>query len=174
MFSFYLFVQGWPSSNNTWEIATSLSCPDILKKYQSKQKNELQSPKTPTSAKSDKPKAGKKSKTPTKKSKTTNKKSKSPSKSAKASKASKSKKKIEEDEDNDADDQDWEVEKIIDVRYNDDGTKEFQIRWKGCDSSQDTWEPEDNVNSPDLINQFMNKTDDTDDVVPPKKKSRKA
>jgi len=69
--------------------------------------------------------------------------------------------------------QDWEVEKITDVRYNDDGSKDFLIRWKGCDSSQDTWEPENNVNSPDLVKAFMNKTDDTEDVNAPKKKSRK-
>lgn len=162
-----MFVQGWPSTNNTWEIATSLSCPDVLKKYQAKQKSELNSSKTPKSPTKSATKAEKKSMTPTKKSKATNKKSKS----AKESKAAKSKKKIVEDEDND--EQDWEVEKIIDVRYNDDGTKEFQIRWKGCDSSQDTWEPESNVNSPDLVHAFMNKTD-ADDVVAPKKKSRKA
>ncbi len=64
------------------------------------------------------------------------------------------------------------MDKIIDVQYNEDGTKNFLIRWKNCDPSQDTWEPEDNVNSPDLVNEFMDKVDGDDEV--PKKKSRKA
>lgn len=162
---------GYPSSGNTWELASSLSCPDVLKKYQSKQKNELDSPKTAKSATGSKSKAaGKKTKTPTKKSKT-NKKSKSPPKPA--TKAAR-KQKPETDEDDEEEEQDWEVEKIIDVRYNDDGTKTFLIRWKGCDPTQDTWEPEDNVNSPNLVNEFMSKSDGADESSAPKKKSRKA
>lgn len=137
-----------------------------MKRYQSKNKSEAASPsKSPKSTKSTKSKTAKKSKTPIKKTKTSNKKSKSASKPA--SKAAKSKVVETEEE------QDWEVEKIIDVRFNEDGSKNFLIRWKGCDPTQDTWEPENNVNSPDLVNAFMNKTDDAD-ASAPKKKSRKA
>lgn len=50
--------------------------------------------------------------------------------------------------------QDWEVENIIDVCYNEDGTKSYLIRWKGYDPSHDSWEPESNV---DLVNQLMSK-----------------
>lgn len=164
-----MFV-GWPSSSNTWELASSLSCPDVLKQYQSKQKSELLSS---PSSKASKSKSGTKSKaspkkTPEKKSKTS-KKSKPPPKPK--TKAAKKQTVPTDDED---DEQDWEVEKVVDVRYNEDGTKDFKIRWKGCDPSQDTWEPEANVNSPDLVNEFMNKTDIADDdAAAPKKKSRK-
>jgi len=167
---YYLKWKGWPSSSNTWELASSLSCPDVLKKYESR--NETKSSKTSKSAKpaksekSEQSKSGKRSST----SKASKPASKSPAKPAKEKKASKTKKKVAED----SEEQDWEVEKIVDVRYNDDGTKAFLIRWKGCDSSQDTWEPEDNVNSPDLVNNFMNKTDDSDEDVSTTKRKRKA
>lgn len=52
---------------------------------------------------------------------------------------------------------DWEVEKITGVKCNDDDTKEFLIRWKGCDASQDTWEPEYNVDCTALLNKFITK-----------------
>lgn len=164
------FPKGWPSSSNTWELASSLNCPDVLKRYQTEQKNALVSP-TKSSPKAAKSQSGKKAKTSKTSSKTTKspaKKSKPSSKSTNSKPATKAAKKQVID---DAD-QDWEVEKIIDVEYNEDGTKKFLIRWKGCDLSQDTWEPEDNVNSPDLIEAFMSKADASDEV--PKKKSRKA
>lgn len=170
---YYLKWKGWPSSSNTWELATSLNCPDVLKNYQAKQKSALGSPtkSSPKAAAAAKSKSGKKSpaKASSNKTKSPAKKSKTSSKpAAKAKPATKAAKKQVID---DAD-QDWEVEKIIDVQYNDDGSKNFLIRWKGCDPSQDTWEPEANVNSPDLIEAFMSKTDPEDEV--PKKKSRKA
>lgn len=167
----YLFI-GYPSSGNTWELAASLSCPDVLKRYQSRQKNELDSSVSAKAAKSktaSKSKAtGKKTKTPLKKLKTNAKSKSSPLKPA--TKAARKQTVETEDEE----EPDWEVEKIIDVRYNDDGTKNFLIRWKGCDPSQDTWEPEDNVHSPDLVNEFMSKADGGDDNSAPRKKSRKA
>ncbi|KAG4071257.1 hypothetical protein HA402_003961 [Bradysia odoriphaga] len=165
---YFLKWKGWPSSSNTWELATSLSCPDVLKNYQSKQKNALDST-TKSPSKAAKSKSGKKSsKATATKTKSPAKKAKTSSKPAKAKPATKAAKKQVID---DAE-QDWEVEKIVDVQYNDDGSKNFLIRWKGCNPSQDTWEPEDNVDSPDLIEAFMSKADPSDDV--PKKKSRKA
>lgn len=132
-----------------------------MKKYQSKQKNEV-APKGAV-------KSGKKSKVAVNKKSKTSKKSKSPAKPA--TKAAKKQTVATDDEE----EQDWEVEKIIDVRYNEDGAKNFLIRWKGCDPTQDTWEPESNVNSPDLVNAFMSKADGADDAgAAPKKKSRKA
>lgn len=150
-------------------MASSLNCPDVLKKYKSKQKNEVDtgSAKSPKAAKSP---SGKKSKAAAKKASKAAKKSKSPSKPK--TKAAR-KQKPDSDDDGDEKEQDWEVEKIIDVRYNEDGTKHFQIRWKGCDPTQDTWEPEDNVDSPELVEAFMSKADGADDGAP-KKKSRKA
>lgn len=171
---YYLKWKGWPSSSNTWELASSLNCPDVLKNYQAKQKSALESSttKSPSKAaaksakKSSTGKASSKTKSPAKKGKKKAASSKpAAAKSKPATKAAKKQVPID-------DDQDWEVEKIIDVQYNDDGSKNFLIRWKGCDSSQDTWEPEANVNSPDLIESFMSKTDSSDEA--PRKKSRKA
>lgn len=151
-------------------MAASLNCPDVLKRYQTKQKNELEaakSPKpTPKSAKATPSKAGRKLITPAaKKASPPAKKTKAATKAKpKAKPATKAAKKQTVEE------QDWEVEKIIDIQYNEDGTKNYLIRWKGCDASQDTWEPEDNVDSPELVEAFMSKTD-SDEA--PKKKGRK-
>ncbi|KYN27296.1 PREDICTED: heterochromatin protein 1-like [Trachymyrmex cornetzi] len=51
----------------------------------------------------------------------------------------------------------FEVERIIEVRFKKNGTKEFLIRWKGFSVSDDTWEPEKNLNCPELIAKFMEK-----------------
>lgn len=40
----------------------------------------------------------------------------------------------------------YEVERIVGERNNDDGTKAYQIRWKGYTSADDSWEPERNIN----------------------------
>lgn len=51
----------------------------------------------------------------------------------------------------------WEVEKIINKRTVHDLT-EYLIRWKGCKASEDTWEPEENVNSPKAIVEYEKST----------------
>jgi len=65
------------------------------------------------------------------------------------------------DEQNSKDDKEtakeFEVEKIIEVRFKKNGTKEFLIRWKGFSPADDTWEPEKNLNCPELIAKFMQK-----------------
>lgn len=64
----------------------------------------------------------------------------------------------DDDEDEDADDtKEYEVEKIIEVYFKKDKTREFLIRWKGFSSKSDTWEPEEHLNCPELINKFMEK-----------------
>lgn len=59
-------------------------------------------------------------------------------------------------EDND-ENEDWEVAKIIDVRYHRDKSREFLIRWKNYSSNSDTWEPEAHLNCNELIKKFMEK-----------------
>ncbi|KAG8233828.1 hypothetical protein J437_LFUL008050 [Ladona fulva] len=49
------------------------------------------------------------------------------------------------------------VEKVVEVRFKKGGKREFLIRWKGFSSSDDTWEPEENLNCPDLIEKFLQK-----------------
>ena len=53
----------------------------------------------------------------------------------------------------------FEVERIIEVHFKKNKSREFLIRWKGFTASDDTWEPEENLNCPDLIEKFMEKLD---------------
>lgn len=168
---FYLVKwKGYPTSQNTWQSKSSLACPALLKAYTAK------APATPVKAKTSVEKLKRKSitvstpskkKTPSKKGSSTSLKKTARKASPKSAKKSAAKVTVEEEEE-----PDWEVEQITDVKYNDDGSKNFLIRWKGCDSSQDTWEPESNLSCPALINKFMNKIDDADSK-PKKKSSRK-
>lgn len=50
---------------------------------------------------------------------------------------------------------DYEVERIIDVFFKKDQSREFLVRWKGYGKEYDTWEPENNLNCPDLIEKFI-------------------
>lgn len=50
---------------------------------------------------------------------------------------------------------DWEVRKIVDVQFLKNNKREFLIRWMGCTADDDTWEPEENLQCPDLIDKFM-------------------
>lgn len=56
---------------------------------------------------------------------------------------------------NDGDSDDYEVDKLVEVRKKRDGTREFLVRWKKWSSKYDTWEPEDNLSCPELIIKFM-------------------
>lgn len=162
--------KGWSKANNTWEPEASLSCPSILKKYLASAQTAKKQPAAKGRGASAKVAAVKKA---------SGGRSAKNKRAAPATKASK--KAVAEVE------LDWEVEKILDVKYNDNGSKEFLIRWKGCDDTQDTWEPQSNLNCTALINKFINKSgvkatngggadddDDEEEEVIPKKKSRKA
>ncbi|XP_060005344.1 chromodomain Y-like protein isoform X1 [Lagenorhynchus albirostris] len=49
----------------------------------------------------------------------------------------------------------YEVERIVDKRKNKKGKTEYLVRWKGYDSEDDTWEPEQNlVNCEEYIHDF--------------------
>lgn len=51
----------------------------------------------------------------------------------------------------------FEVEKIIEVHFKKNGKRDFLIRWKGFSAADNTWEPEENLNCPELIDKFMQK-----------------
>lgn len=63
------------------------------------------------------------------------------------------------DSSDDDKDKDFEVDRIIDVQNKKNGKKEFLIRWKGYSSKHDTWEPQDNLNCPELISKFLAKAE---------------
>lgn len=49
----------------------------------------------------------------------------------------------------------YEVDKIVEMRFKRDGKREFLVHWKRWSSSYDTWEPEENLSCPELIEKFM-------------------
>jgi hypothetical protein len=49
--------------------------------------------------------------------------------------------------------EDYIVEKIVDERYVD-GTLEYFLKWKGYSSLDNTWEPADNLDCPELLEEF--------------------
>jgi len=63
----------------------------------------------------------------------------------------------------------YEVAKIVDFKTKKiSGKREFLVRWKGWGPDGDTWEPEDNLDCPDLIDKFMANWDNMADLVPRK------
>lgn len=48
----------------------------------------------------------------------------------------------------------WEVVKVMDERQAEDGKKEYLLRWKGCEASDDSWVPEDRTSCPELMRPF--------------------
>jgi hypothetical protein len=49
----------------------------------------------------------------------------------------------------------WEVETIVGVQlFGRRKQKQYQVHWKQYSSAHDTWEPEDNIHTPKLIQQY--------------------
>lgn len=59
---------------------------------------------------------------------------------------------------------DWEVERVLDVHFNKDKSRDFLIRWKGYSSKCDSWEPEQNLSCEGLIERFMHKYNERSNV----------
>lgn len=64
---------------------------------------------------------------------------------------------VEDEEEGES--KEYEVDKVMEVHFKKNGAREFLIHWKGFSHKEDTWEPEKNLNCPDLIEKFMTKVD---------------
>lgn len=49
------------------------------------------------------------------------------------------------------------MNRILEVHHTRDGKREFLIHWKGYSQSDNSWEPEENLDCKELIQRFMNK-----------------
>lgn len=135
--------KGYDADNDTWEPENTLSCPDLISKYNEEKENSKS--KTKEEKKEKKDKKGKKG---------IKRKGKRDSSGTPAKKT-----KSEWDSEGADENAEYEVERILEVHHKKNGKREFLIHWKGWSTKFDSWEPEENLNCPDLIKKFMDKVD---------------
>ncbi|KYQ56071.1 Chromobox protein like protein 5 [Trachymyrmex zeteki] len=130
---------GYGENDDTWENEKDLNCPQLIEDFLIEEKEKEREIKPSKPAKTDK------------------------SKKSSRSSAKKQTQETKETDDEDSEQEkggiskEFEVERVIEVRFKKNGTKEFLIRWKGFSATDDTWEPERNLNCPELIAKFMGK-----------------
>ncbi|XP_045766671.1 chromobox protein homolog 5-like [Maniola jurtina] len=122
--------KGYSASNDTWEPHNTLSCPELISKFNEEKENSKDnSPKKSSKRKGNK----------------------------KASKIPSKKPKTEWDGKNADENAEYEVDRILEVHHKKNGERSFLIHWKGWSNKFDSWEPESNLNCPELIKRFMDK-----------------
>lgn len=141
--------KGYDEDSDTWEQEKDLNCPQLIEEFiaedeENQENKSKKSENSPKPSKTKSPRADKKSK-----------KRMSSSKKETAD----GKDTATEDEDEKGEQKEFEVEKIIEVHFKKNKKREFLIRWKGFTSADDTWEPEENLNCPELIEKFMQKVE---------------
>ncbi|XP_046820030.1 chromo domain-containing protein cec-4-like [Vespa crabro] len=142
--------KGYGEDSDTWEQEKDLNCPKLIEDFltEDAETEETISEKSAKPIKIKSPKTDKK-------------------KEMKKSKHNKRQSNLSEEEENESDSaikndesqKEFEVDKIIEVHFKKNKKKEFLIRWKGFTAADDTWEPEENLNCPDLITKFMEKVE---------------
>ncbi|KAF5269892.1 hypothetical protein FQR65_LT05691 [Abscondita terminalis] len=143
--------KGYDEDGDTWEPETTLDCADLIKKFKEKSNEENESPKKGKKGKAAEGKLSKKGKRRYDKAVENGKKGK---KEETSSKKSKSKSLPEVDWESD---DEFEVDRILDVYFKKNGKREFLVSWKGYPSTQDSWEPEENLDCTNLIERYMEK-----------------
>lgn len=61
---------------------------------------------------------------------------------------------LDEEQEQEIDNTSYDVEKILDVRYNKRGKPEYKLKWSGYDDEFNSWVPEDNIDCPELIKEY--------------------
>jgi len=149
--------EGYESSDDTWEPFYRLSCPKLMAEYNAKKRititKKLQSKKKQYHARI--AKQSRKKKRKPRKSQLSDDESNEESFEADDKEEEKP---ADDESEEESEDEDYEVQKIIKVRKKN-KTREFLVRWKRYGSDKDTWEPEANLNCPDLIEKFFAEND---------------
>ncbi|XP_012284332.1 uncharacterized protein DDB_G0283697-like isoform X2 [Orussus abietinus] len=131
---------------DTWEQEKDLNCPELIEEFLS-QNEETSTPEKPVKTAKAKQQHQQQRKT------------EKPKKSKIVSKKDFKEAEEEEDSGDEKGSKEFEVEKIIEVHFKKNKSREFLIRWKGFTSADDTWEPEEHLNCPELIAKFMEKVE---------------
>lgn len=124
--------KGYSADSDTWEPENTLSCPELINKFNDEKENS-KNKEIKGAKKNNKRKAAKETKGTSKRSKT------------------------EWDSKSADENAEYEVDRILEVHHKKNGKREFLIHWKGWSTKFDSWEPENNLNCPDLIKRFMDK-----------------
>lgn len=139
--------KGFGPADDTWEDEENVDSPDLIAAFL---KGSPDDEKPKTAGKKTPVKKGTKRAAATPKTKTPTKKPKSESESG-----------------------EWEVSKIVDDVLLKDGTRQFLVRWKGFSNKENTWEPEANLNCPELIKKYLDLQQHVDEASRETRKERK-